>query len=105
MTTLPFPRGPHARGSKRTVADDAPEPRLDWRRIAYNALVSRALDDVEETTNKNRATVPREHLVLYQFSARGHDVAQSFSGRSSITRTMRASAYYRSRPLAAVARA
>jgi 2-oxoisovalerate dehydrogenase E1 component len=74
-------------------------PALDWRRIAYNALVSRALDDVEETTNKNKASVPREHLVLYQFSARGHDVAQSILGAFIDHRHDGASAYYRSRPL------
>ena len=51
-----------------------------WRRIAYQTLVSRALDDVEEATNKNKATVPREHLVLYQFSARGHEMAQVILG-------------------------
>ena len=76
-----------------------PDGRFDWRRIAYNALVSRALDDVEEATNKNRATVPREHLVLYQFSARGHDVAQSILGSLLTHPHDAASAYYRSRPL------
>ncbi|HYV97729.1 MAG TPA: transketolase C-terminal domain-containing protein [Gemmatimonadaceae bacterium] len=75
------------------------EPQLDWRRIAYNALVSRALDDVEETTNKNRATVPREHLILYQFSARGHEVAQCILGAFITHKHDAASAYYRSRPL------
>ncbi|MFO0234083.1 MAG: transketolase C-terminal domain-containing protein [Burkholderiales bacterium] len=61
--------------------------------------MSRALDDVEEQTNKQRATVPREHLVLYQFSARGHDMAQSILG-SLLTGTHDgAGAYYRSRPL------
>lgn len=73
--------------------------RFDWRRIAYNVLVSRALDDVEETTNRNRATVPREHLVLYQFSARGHDVAQSILGSLLGHPHDAASAYYRCRPL------
>ena len=81
------------------MAGIAPEARLDWRAIAYHALVSRALDDVEETTNKNRATVPREHLVLYQFSARGHDVAQSILGAFIDHPHDAASAYYRSRPL------
>ena len=52
------------------------DPRFDWRRIAYCALVSRALDDLEEAINRNRTTVPREEQVLYQFSARGHDVSQ-----------------------------
>lgn len=61
--------------------------------------MSRALDDVEETTNKNRTSVPREHLVLYQFSARGHDVAQIILGSLIDHKHDAASAYYRSRPL------
>jgi 2-oxoisovalerate dehydrogenase E1 component len=73
--------------------------RLDWRRIAYHVLVSRALDDLEEATNRNKATTPREHLVLYQFSARGHDVAQIILGSLIDHRHDAASAYYRSRPL------
>jgi 2-oxoisovalerate dehydrogenase E1 component len=61
--------------------------------------VSRALDDSEEATNRNRTTVPREHLVLYQFSARGHDVAQVILGSLIDHPRDAASAYYRSRPL------
>jgi len=76
-----------------------PRPGFDWRRIAYNALVSRALDDVEEATNRNRAAVPKDHLVLYQFSARGHDVAQVILGSLITGRRDAAGAYYRSRPL------
>jgi 2-oxoisovalerate dehydrogenase E1 component len=72
---------------------------IDWRAIAYNSLVSRALDDAEETTNRNRATVPREHLVLYQFSARGHDVAQTILGSMLDHAHDGVGAYYRSRPL------
>jgi 2-oxoisovalerate dehydrogenase E1 component len=72
---------------------------FDWRRIAYTALVSRALDDVEESTNRNKASVPREHLVLYQFSARGHEVAQVILGSLLTHEHDAASAYYRSRPL------
>src|SRR5688572_10451787 len=74
-------------------------PKADWRRIAYHTLVSRALDDVEETTNRNRATVPREHLVLCQFSARGHDMAQAVLGSMLDHPHDAAGAYYRSRPL------
>ena len=37
---------------------------IDWRRVAYHTLVSRALDDLEEETNRNRTKVPKEHLVL-----------------------------------------
>ena len=75
------------------------DPRFDWRRIAYNVLVSRALDDVEEGTNRNRTTVPREHLVLYQFSARGHDVGQAILGSLLDHPHDGVGAYYRSRPL------
>src|SRR5580692_9469479 len=74
-------------------------PMTDWRKIAYNALVSSALDDVEEETNRNRNSVPKEHLVLYQFSARGHDVAQAILGSFINGRHDAAGAYYRSRPL------
>jgi len=76
-----------------------PQSSVDWRRVAYHTLVSRALDDVEEETNRNRAKVPKEHLVLYQFSARGHDMAQAVLGSLLNHRHDAASAYYRSRPL------
>ncbi len=95
MTTPTVSKAGAAKG--RTPA--GPDPRFDWRRIAYNALVSRALDDVEETTNKNRTTVPKEHVVLYQFSARGHDVAQVILGSLIDRKHDAASAYYRSRPM------
>jgi 2-oxoisovalerate dehydrogenase E1 component len=84
-------------GSRK--ADRAPRDGFDWRRIAYHVLASRALDDVEEATNRNRASVPKEHLVLYQFSARGHDVAQVILGSLLDGRHDAAGAYYRSRPL------
>jgi 2-oxoisovalerate dehydrogenase E1 component len=76
-----------------------PEPGFDWRRIAVNALVSRGLDDLEEETNRNRTKVPKEHLVLYQFSARGHEVAQSILGSMINHPRDAVSAYYRSRPM------
>ena len=76
-----------------------PTAGFDWRGIAFNALVSRGLDNLEEETNRNRTQVPKEHLVLYQFSARGHEVAQCILG-SLITHPKDAvSAYYRSRPM------
>ena len=76
-----------------------PPAALDWRRIAYNTLVSRTLDDSEETTNKNRASVPRDHVVLYQFSARGHDMAQCVLGGLLDHPHDGVGAYYRSRPI------
>ena len=50
------------------------DTRLDWTAIARNVLVSRAIDEIEETR------LYKEGKVLYQFSARGHDVAQSILG-------------------------
>ncbi|MEP6992318.1 MAG: transketolase C-terminal domain-containing protein [bacterium] len=94
---------PHANAAPRKgrPAPKAPslDPRFDWRRIAYHVLVSRALDDLEEATNRNRATVPREHVVLYQFSARGHDVGQVILGSLLDRPHDGVGAYYRSRPL------
>jgi 2-oxoisovalerate dehydrogenase E1 component len=84
-------------GKKRD--DENTERPLDWRRIAYLTLASRAMDDIEEATNRNRTSVPKEHLVLYQFSARGHDVAQAILGSLIDHRHDAAGAYYRSRPL------
>ncbi|MDQ2666100.1 MAG: thiamine pyrophosphate-dependent enzyme [Gemmatimonadota bacterium] len=79
--------------------DSTVDSRFDWKRIAYHVLVSRALDDLEETTNRNRNSVPREHLVLYQFSARGHDVPQCILGSLLDHPHDGVGAYYRSRPL------
>ncbi len=84
----------------RAAASAPPvRPDFDWRRIAYLTLSSRALDDVEESTNRNRASVPKDHVVLYQFSARGHDMAQVILGSLLTGRRDGAGAYYRSRPL------
>jgi 2-oxoisovalerate dehydrogenase E1 component len=83
----------------RQTPGTTPPGRPDWRRIAYHALVSRALDDVEESTNRNKAAVPREHLVLYQFSARGHEVAQAILGSLLDRPHDGVGAYYRSRPI------
>jgi len=77
---------------KRNFAN-APDPSHDWRRIAYLVQVSRALDKLEE-----ERLVP-EKKVLYQFSARGHDMAQIMLG-SRLDRPKDATCgYYRSRPL------
>jgi len=65
---------------------------LDWPRIAYLTLLSRAIDDLEETELlKNRE-------VLYQFSARGHDMAQIILASLLDHPGDAASGYYRSRP-------
>ncbi len=88
-----------SRPAKAAASLQPPRAGFDWRRIAYTALVSRRMDDIEEATNRNRNSVPREHVVLYQFSARGHEVAQIILGSLITGRHDAAGAYYRSRPL------
>ncbi len=66
---------------------------FDWERVAYLVHLSRQLDELEETR-----LVP-EKKVLYQFSARGHDMAQVLLG-SQLTHPHDAiCGYYRSRPI------
>jgi len=84
---------------KRSAKSAESDPPFRWRDIARTALISRALDDLEEATNRNKATVPRDHLILYQFSARGHEVAQAILGSLITHRHDGVSAYYRNRPL------
>ncbi len=67
--------------------------RYDWKQVARLLLTSRAIDDLEE-----HKLVP-ERKVLYQFSARGHELAQILLGFQLSGQRDCASAYYRSRPL------
>src|SRR5256714_10562363 len=64
-----------------------------WARVASLVHASRALDDIEETR-----LLP-ERKVLYQFSARGHDLAQILLGLQLTDAHDGVSVYYRSRPL------
>jgi len=84
---------------KRSAPAGEADPPFAWREIVRIALVSRALDDIEEAANRDRAHTPRDQLVLYQFSARGHEVAQAILGSLITHRHDSASAYYRNRPL------
>lgn len=68
-------------------------PQPDWQRVVHTILVSRALDELEETQ-----LVPARK-VLYQFTARGHDVTQVLLGQSLTGARDGISVYYRSRPL------
>ncbi|MCG8557910.1 MAG: thiamine pyrophosphate-dependent enzyme [Proteobacteria bacterium] len=69
------------------------DPNFDWRAVTRFVLRSRALDHVEETE-----LYPGKR-VLYQFTARGHDLAQVLLGSLLSHPHDAASAYYRSRPL------
>ncbi|MGA9583155.1 MAG: transketolase C-terminal domain-containing protein [Allosphingosinicella sp.] len=71
----------------------SPHQGYDWRRIAYLVQLSRALDRLEE-----ERLVP-ERKILYQFSARGHDLAQALLGSRLTHRHDATCGYYRSRPL------
>ena len=66
---------------------------FDWRHISRLVFASRAMDDIEETE-----LGPQKH-VLYQFSARGHDVPQIILGSLLQHPKDVVGAYYRSRPL------
>lgn len=79
--------------TERRVRLNSPDPDYDWRQVAYLLHVSRALDRLEETR-----LVP-EKKVLYQFSARGHDMAQILLGTRLSHKKDAACGYYRSRPL------
>ncbi len=66
---------------------------IDWNRLVELMLTSRAMDDKEENE-----LVPNKD-VLYQFSARGHELGQILLGSQLNHQHDAASAYYRSRPL------
>jgi len=65
---------------------------VDWREVARLVLTSREMDRIEE-----EELVPAKK-VLYQFSARGHDMAQVLLGLQ-LKGGDAACGYYRSRPL------
>src|SRR6478752_1162992 len=66
--------------------------KVDWREVARLVLTSREMDRLEE-----QELVPAKK-VLYQFSARGHDMAQVLLGLQ-LRDGDAACGYYRSRPL------
>ncbi|MGD9810656.1 MAG: transketolase C-terminal domain-containing protein [Sphingobium sp.] len=82
-----------ASAAPKKILHNSPSPDVDWRRVALLVNLSRALDDMEETR-----LVP-EKKVLYQFSARGHDMAQILLGLRLDDPVDATCGYYRSRPL------
>ncbi len=69
------------------------QPAPDWKRVAYLLHASRTLDDIEESR-----LVP-ERKVLYQFSARGHELSQILLGLQLTDPHDGVAVYYRGRPL------
>ncbi len=78
-------------GKKRALSSS--KTKVDWRDVARLMLTSRAMDAKEENE-----LVPNKK-VLYQFSARGHELGQILLGKLLTNKNDAASAYYRSRPL------
>lgn len=66
---------------------------FDWVKVANLILLSRAIDEKEENV-----LVP-DKKILYQFSSKGHELAQIILGMHITDPLDAASAYYRSRPL------
>lgn len=64
-----------------------------WYDVAYRVMVSRTLDALEE-----QELVPKG-LVKYQFSAKGHELAQTLLGLHLTHPRDGVTVYYRSRPL------
>jgi 2-oxoisovalerate dehydrogenase E1 component len=67
--------------------------KVDWKKVAELMLLSRSIDELEESE-----LVPSKK-ILYQFSARGHELAQILLGMNLGNPKDSVSAYYRSRPL------
>src|SRR3982750_75031 len=84
-----------ARWTLNAMADRDPgrvTAEVDWREVARLVLTSREMDRIEE-----QELVPAKK-ILYQFSARGHDMAQVLLGLQ-LKDGDAACGYYRSRPL------
>ncbi|HBQ58581.1 MAG TPA: pyruvate dehydrogenase, partial [Balneolaceae bacterium] len=78
---------------KKSASKKSKSPKVDWKKVAHLMFTSRAMDDKEENE-----LVPNKD-VLYQFSARGHELGQILLGSLLTNKHDSASAYYRSRPL------
>lgn len=81
--------------TKKKKEENIPETvtSINWNRVVELMLASRAMDEKEENE-----LVPNKE-VLYQFSARGHELGQILLGSQLNHKHDAASAYYRSRPL------
>src|SRR5688572_15532402 len=66
---------------------------VDWEKVARALFLSRKLDDIEE-----QKLLP-ERKMFYQFSGRGHDLAQILLSQRLTHAQDAAAGYYRSRPL------
>jgi 2-oxoisovalerate dehydrogenase E1 component len=95
MVTSPKKKKTNAAPSTTKIARKVrvKDARFDWIRVVKTFLLSRALDDLEESK-----LLP-EKKIQYQFSARGHELGQILLGTLLTQKHDAASGYYRSRPL------
>src|SRR5579862_6692725 len=77
----------------QSIAQASQSVAVAWTSVLHHMATSRALDDLEEST-----LVP-QRKVLYQFSARGHELSQVLLGGRLTGAHDGVGAYYRSRPL------
>jgi 2-oxoisovalerate dehydrogenase E1 component len=75
-----------------TQRASAVQVRLDWEIVARHVLRSRLLDELEESELAPAGEIP------YQFSARGHELAQVLLAQHLTHPHDAAAVYYRSRP-------
>ncbi|MGH2524854.1 MAG: thiamine pyrophosphate-dependent dehydrogenase E1 component subunit alpha, partial [Anaerolineales bacterium] len=78
--------------ARRTGPIRPPATHTDWSRVARLVLTSRIIDRIEEQE------LAPAGKVTYQFSARGHELAQILLGLSLVHPHDGAGVYYRSRP-------
>ena len=81
------------KNASKPVTRNFPDESVDWEQVAYLVSLSRALDEMEE-----KRLMP-EKKIFYQFSARGHDMAQIMLGLRLDDKKDATCGYYRSRPL------
>lgn len=79
--------------ARSKAADHNVTAGVDWEKVARALFLSRKLDDIEE-----QKLLP-ERKMFYQFSARGHDLAQILLSQRLTHAYDAAAGYYRSRPL------
>ena len=77
---------------KQQVSSIIGQPRTDWSHVVRLMLTSRRIDEIEE-----QELVPAGK-VTYQFSAKGHELAQILLGLALDHPHDAATVYYRSRP-------
>ena len=71
---------------------NVPAPQIDWAQVARLTITSRTIDTIEENE-----LVPAGKIA-YQFSAKGHELAQVLLGLNLSHPKDAAGVYYRSRP-------